>query len=356
MSADRSRSPKGKANAVLKVRNPTPTIAQLMHGSAPLGCLYKDCTDEQADQCVAKCLEMGIRYFDTAPFYGAGLSERRVGRALKGRTDVLISTKCGRVIKAKKDIKDYDSGFTGKETDYAGSEGGEYHSDKYHMDRPVWDYTASGIHESVRQSKERLGIEKIHCLRLHDAEDEERWAQATAEGGACDTMIALKKEGKVNEISLGMNQKEYLLRYIRKYPGAFDNIMMAGCFNLVDNDSIELLLECQEQGVKVVNVGVFAAGLLWGGSHYKYDSNIPDSVKDKVSKWTELVAKYDLSLPQVALNFAFLPEIVESCAFGTSRAAAVEQNIALVGKTVPLALWKEAKEMGLIHEAVPLPE
>lgn len=103
------------------------------------------------------------------------------------------------------------------------------------------------------------------------------------------------------------------------------------------------------------HVGVFASGLLWGASHYKYDAKIPDAVKDKVSKWTALAEKYELSLPQVALNFSLLPTCVEYAAFGTSRAQAVDQNLALVGVTVPLALWKEAKEKGLINDAVPLP-
>jgi len=347
MARERSRSPRGQN--VLKVSNPTPSVAQLVHGTAGLGCLFNDVTEEQSDACVAKCLELGVRYFDTAPYYGAGLSETRLGRGLKGRSDCLVSTKCGRVIKAKNEITAEDR----PEPDY---DGGEFQTDKYHMNRPCWDYTARGIRESVRQSCERLGLDQIHCLRLHDAEDEERWAEATAEGGACDTMIALKKEGKVKEISIGMNQHEYILRFLRKYRGAFDNIMVAGCFNLIDNDCIDLLLECQNQGITIVNVGIFASGLLWGGAHYKYNSKIPDAVKDKVCKWTELAAKYKLSLPQVALNFAFLPTVVDRCAFGAERAEFVEKNVALCGMTVPVALWKEAKEMGLIHAAVPVPE
>merc|ERR1711865_361874 len=179
--------------------------------------------------------------------------------------------------------------------------------------------------------------------------------QATADGGACDTMIALKKEGKVKEISLGMNKSEYILRVLRKYPGQFDNIMLAGCFNLIDNNCMDLLLECQCQGIAITNVGVFASGLLWGGGHYKYDASIPDDIKDKVTKWSDLAAKHKLTLPQVALNFAFIPESVTYCAFGTSRAEAVVQNLDLLGVTVPLELWKEAKDLGLIHALVPLP-
>lgn len=302
--------------------------------------------------CVRRALELGIRYFDTAPWYGAGLSESRLGKALQGRTDVSVSTKCGRIIKALKDITPDDR----PEKGYAGSDGGQFFTDSFHMNRPCWDYTEHGTLESVRQSCERLGVDQIHCLRLHDAEDEERFLQATSpSGGACETMIRLKKEGKVKEISLGMNSHAYILRYLRRYPGEFDSVMLAGCFNLIDNDSYEVLLECQKQGVSVTNVGVFASGLLWGGSHYKYDDAIPDAVKDKVAKWTALASKHGLSLPQVALNFAFLPTVVASVAFGAARAEQVDANVALVDKVVPVELWTEAKALGLIHDSIPVP-
>jgi len=335
----------------LEVVNPRPQSSKLVYGASSLGCLYEEISEEQSIACVAKALELGIRYFDTAPWYGAGLSETRLGKALHGRTDVSISTKCGRIIKPLKEITLDDK----VEKGYAGSDGGQFFTDKFHMNRPCWDYTDNGTLESLRQSCERLGVDHIHSLRLHDAEDEERFAQATSPGGACDTMIRLKKEGKVKEISLGMNKHDYILRYLQKYPGEFDSVMLAGCFNLIDNDSYELLVECQKQGVSVTNVGVFASGLLWGGSHYKYDNAIPNVVKDKVAKWSALALKHNLSLPLVALNFAFLPKVVEMVAFGANRADQVDANLALLDKVVPVELWAEAKELGLIHESIPIP-
>lgn len=152
-----------------------------------------------------------------------------------------------------------------------------------------------------------------------------------------------------------MNKHAYILKVLQKYPGVFDNIMMAGSFNLVDNDSVPLLEECQRQGLKVVNVGVFASGLLWGGDTYKYDSHIPEAVKEKVRKWSELAVKYGFTLPQVAFNFAFLPKVVTHVAFGSASPAEVEQNVALCGKTIPPELWQDAKQQGLIHSSVPLP-
>merc|ERR1719401_149410 len=114
-------------------------------------------------------------------------------------------------------------------------------------------------------------------------------------------------------------------------------------------------MECQVQGVKIHNVGVFCSGLLWGGDHYMYGEGVPESVREKVIKWTALAKKYGATLPQVALCFAFLPDVVDMCAFGTSRASAVDENVALCGKAVPAALWVEAKEAGLIADFIPLP-
>ena len=156
--------------------------------------------------------------------------------------------------------------------------------------------------------------------------------------------------------------------------------MLSNSFNLIDHSCVSLLLECQQQGIKITNVGIFASGLLcgaprclrkprspfahsssrrvscrWGGEHYMYDSSVPEDVKKKVAKWTELAKKHGLTLPQVALNFAFLPEIVDFVAFGTSRAKAVDENLELCGNTVPLALWAEAKEAGIMDSRLPLP-
>merc|ERR1712179_747400 len=106
-----------------------------------------------------------------------------------------------------------------------------------------------------------------------------------------------KKKGEIGEVSLGMNSSEYLFRFVKKYPaGTFDNIMGAGCWNLIDQDGYDLLVECQNKNIKVTNVGIFASGLLVGSSNYKYDSNIPDDVQDKLKKWRALANKHDIKM------------------------------------------------------------
>jgi len=152
-------------------------------------------TPEGAKQCVDRAFELGIRYIDTAPWYGAGLSERRIAEFVAGR--MTVSTKCGRIVKPKAEITPEDQ--------YEEAYESHFFTDNYHSDRVCALYTAEGVRESFRQSCERLKQDTIFCLRLHDAETPERFAAATAPGGAVEAMIALKAEGKVKELSLGMN-------------------------------------------------------------------------------------------------------------------------------------------------------
>lgn len=321
----------------------------MMFGASGLGCLYVDVPVEDAVATFDAVMDSGVTYVDTAPWYGAGLSEERVGNyfATKGADNVLFSTKCGRIIKPVDAVSMEDENV---EKGYFDG----FKTEKYHSNVPYTDYTGDGIRESFRQSCERMKVDKIHCLRLHDAENPKRWEEATEKGGI-EAMLQLRAEGKINEVSLGMNSSEYLLKYIRKYPtGTFDTIMMAGCFNLIDQDGLELLQECQARGIKVTNVGIFASGALWGSTHYKYDG-IPPEVADKIKGWKALCEKYNLLLPQVAMNFALLPDIVDMVAFGCKTPDKVKTNIDLLGKEVPTELWKEAKESGLIAPGVPIP-
>lgn len=331
----------------LDLTNRVPTVKDLMFGASGLGCLYVDVPPEQATATMETVIQAGIDYFDTAPWYGAGLSESRVGEFLKAGDGVKLSTKCGRHVKPLAEVDDAKERV---ERNYIG----HFITDKYHKNIPVADYTAEGIKKSFQQSAERLQRKKIDCLRLHDAENPERWAEAT-DGGGVDAMIQLRKEGLIGEISLGLNRADYILKYLQKYPkGTFDNVMVAGAWNLIDQDGMELLQECQKLGVKVHNVGIFASGVLWGSSHYKY-GDIPAEVAKKVESWETLAVKHGLTLPQLALNFALLPTCVERVAFGCKKPEQVGNNVALCGKQVPLELWAEAKQMGLILEKVPLP-
>lgn len=321
-----------------------------MYGASGLGCLYADVSEEASDSTLEAVVAAGVTYVDSAPWYGAGLSESRVGTyfAKKPSKGLKISTKCGRIIKAVAEVDLEDARI-----DKGYFEG--FKTEKYHSNVPYHTYDREGILESFRQSCQRLKVDKIHCLRMHDAENDARWTEATEKGGV-EAMLELRAEGKINEVSLGFNSSEYLLKFIRKYPaGTFNNIMMAGCFNLIDQDGVELLQECQARGIGVTNVGIFASGVLVGGKTYKYGP-VPPEVEAKVKAWQALADKHGLTLQQLAMNFALLPSCVDFVAFGCKAASRVQGNIDMLGKHVPSELWQEAKDQGLIAAAVPLPE
>jgi len=336
---------------MLKTSIRVPTIENLIFGGSTIGCLYKEVGNDQAKEALDEALKCGITHFDTAPWYGAGLSETRFGEYLPKEYNgkkVVISTKSGRIIKEKTKVTDKDRVESGY------SDG--FKTDKYHQNIPVAIYTHEGVVESVKQSKQRLKRDFIDCLRLHDAEDEDRYAEAIAPGAAIDTMVDMKKKGEIGEVSLGMNSSEFLFRFVKKYPaGTFDNIMMAGCWNLIDQDGYDLLVECQKKNIKVTNVGIFASGLLVGSTNYKYDSAVPQDVKDKVEKWRAIADKYNVKMITLALQFAFIPDVVENVAIGIRDAQKSRANAALFDKSVtavPLALWKEAQAQGLIRKEV----
>jgi D-threo-aldose 1-dehydrogenase len=336
---------------MLKTSVKTPKIENFIFGGATIGCLFKEVEEEQAKEALQEALQLGVTYFDTAPFYGAGLSEKRMGKYVPKQMQgekIKISTKCGRIIKNKNETTEQDR----VEKTY----GNEYKTENIHPDIPIAIYTKEGILESLRQSRERLNRHFIDCLRLHDAEDEERFAEATAPGAAIDTMVELRSKGEIGEVSLGLNNSKYLLRFVKKYPtGTFDNIMMAGCWNLIDQDGYELLFECQKKNIKVTNVGIFASGLLAGSSNYKYNTKIPVDVRYKLEKWQSLSKKYGVEMLTLALHFAFLPNVVDYVSIGVRDAEKAKANVELFNKSssgVTVELWKEAQKLGLIRKEI----
>lgn len=179
---------------------------------------------------------------------------------------------------------------------------------------PVLDYTGEGVRRSHADSLTRLGAAAVEGLRVHDAEDEERFAQAMAPGGGVDALVELREKGVIKSVSLGMNDPKYVMRMITgKAPGTFDSIMSAGAWNLIDQDGYALMLECQRRGIKVHNAGIFASGLLVGGSHYKY-APAPAEVLQRRESWTQLADKYGVPLPAVAIAFALSPAVVQKAA------------------------------------------
>jgi D-threo-aldose 1-dehydrogenase len=231
-------------------------VTTLGLGLAPLGNLYRAISDEGSRDTLDTALELGIRYFDTAPYYGFGLSERRAGDALRGKPDVFISTKVGRLLKpiANADPTVERCGFVSPMPF-----------------EPVYDYSYDGILRSHEHSLQRLGLSRIDVLLVHDigklthAERHgERLAQLT-DGGGLKALHRLREEKAVSAIGVGVNEIEICLDLMNR--AELDVLLLAGRYTLLEQGAIdELLPRCGAAGVSLVIGGPFNSGILASGS------------------------------------------------------------------------------------------
>lgn len=329
---------------------------RLILGCSSLAGLYEEIGDDKAESIINRALTRGFLTFDTAPHYGCGLGESRLGRALQKYTadicGVKLYTKVGRVMYSKDDLPhgaiiDVNNVPLSRECIFP-----EAPSDII----PCLDYTSYGVRKSYTDSTRRLQTDKIFGLRLHDCESEAKFEAATAPDGALAELVRLKHEGHIQDISLGMNDSSYALRLLRiSPPQSIDSVMIAGCWNLLDHDltALELLQECQTRGIKVHIAGVFASGVIVGGTTYKY-AIAPASVLDKVSQWTQLANRFGVPLPAVAIAFAALPTVVEAVAVGVKEESEVDDFVSWANTPVPEKLWVVARSLGLLASHVSL--
>ena len=335
------------------------TVDDLILGCSPLAGIYASSTPERATETVRAALDAGFTRFDTAPHYGLGLSERRLGDALRecgaDMSKTRVYTKVGRVMKPKDEVTASEKESVVEWGNVPGDPGCIF-PDAPDDVLPVLDYTGPGFRRSHADSLARLGVESVDGLRIHDAEDEARYAQANAGGGVAE-LVKLRDDGSIREVSLGMNDASFVRRMLEDNPpGTFDSVMMAGSWNLLDQDGEDVLAECERRGVAVHNAGIFASGLLVGGSHYKYAPAPPDIV-ERTERWRALASKHGVPLPAVAIAFACAPRVVTGCAVGVKSPEEVAQSVAWLAdaNAVPTRLWVDAKELGLLAPDVPTP-
>lgn len=288
-------------------------------GAAPLGNLYEPVSDAQAHATVDAAWEAGIRYFDTAPLYGHGLAERRLGEALRDRPrdQFRISTKVGRVLVPGEDP---DSIFA-----------------EVPPVRPVFDYSRDGVMRSLEASLERLGLEQVDILLVHDPEDERIALEETF-----PALIRLRDEGLVSAVGAGMNYSAPLSRFVREVD--LDCILVAGRWTLLDRSAGEELLPlCQARGVDVVAGGVFNSGLLARPSDratFDYQS-APRQLLRAAREMESVCARAGVSLPAAAIAFAARHPAVSTVLVGMRSADEVRQNVAAAQTRIPDSLWDE---------------
>ncbi|MFD0273585.1 aldo/keto reductase [Kitasatospora sp. NPDC127111] len=315
-------------------------VSELAFGAAGIGNLFTPVTDAEAEEAVAAAWESGVRYFDTAPHYGLGLAERRLGQALRGRPrgEYTLSTKVGRLLEA-----------TGS-TDGDDLAHGGFAVPATH--RRVWDFSAEGVRRSIGDSLERLGLDRIDIAYLHDPDDHAEWALTEA----YPELERLRAEGVLGAIGIGMNQAELPARFVRETD--IDAVLLAGRYSLLDQRGLtELLPLAAERGVGVVVGGVFNSGLLADpkpGATFDY-ATAPDELLNRALQLKEACERHGIPLRAAALRFPFGHPAVASVLVGTRNAAEVRDAAAVIGHPVPGALWAELKERGLLPAHVPTP-
>lgn len=312
----------------------------LVLGGAPLGNLYTPISDDQAAATVQRAWELGVRQFDTAPHYGLGLSEIRMGEALRPllrqEPEAQISTKVGRLLRAN---PNYHEGDLDPENFAVPA-----------RTRRQWDCSASGLRQSVEESLERLGMDHVDTLYLHDPDVYD--LQDGIRHGL-PALMAMREEGLVKRIGVGANSDQALLACVQE--ADLDLIMCAGRYTLLDQPAQhELLPTCLDRGVSVVAAGVYNSGALATAyppnpEQLTFDyAPAPAHIKDKVARLYAVCAAHGVTVPQAAVQFPARHPAIETVVLGARSAAEIEQGVANSQAAIPQSLWDDLSEQDLI--------
>lgn len=318
----------------------TPAVGELSLGAAPLGNLFHAIDDEDAAATVEAAWTCGIRSFDTAPHYGLGLSERRLGAALRTRPRdrYTLSTKVGRLLRplAEPYADDRANGFAVPATH-----------------ERVWDFTARGMRVGVEESLARLGLDRVDIVYLHDPDDHEREAL----DHAYPELERMRAEGTVGAIGVGTNHTEMPARFIRDTD--VDVILLAGRYSLLDQSGLTSLLpQAERRGVSVVVGGVFNSGLLADprpGATFDYAPASPHMV-ERALVLKNVCEDFGVPLRAAALQFPLGHSAVAGVVLGARSAAEVADAVAMMSHHIPPDLWRTLRSRGLLPEHAPVPD
>ncbi|MER6440067.1 aldo/keto reductase [Streptomyces sp. NPDC001185] len=297
-------------------------VTALGLGTAQLGDLYEAVTHDDATALVDAAWDAGIRYFDTAPHYGLGLAETRLGHALRSRPRAryVLSSKVGRLIRP---------GGDGEPTRH-------------------WDFTEAGVRRSIEESLERLGLDRLDIALLHDPQ--ERLADALGTG--LPALVRLRDEGVVGAIGVGTGDMTALAAFATR--GELDAIMIAGRYTLLEQPALaQVVPAARAAGISVLNAGVFNSGMLAQDrpapdAHYEYGA-APTQVLERARRLADLASAAGTTLPRAALAYAARDPLVASVVVGADTAEQVLANVRMAQDPRPLdGLWSELVALGLV--------
>ncbi len=315
-------------------------VTQLGLGCAALGGLYGDIPDEQAHAVVQRALDLGLNLFDTAPLYGSGKSEIRVGEVLKDipRDDFVLCTKVGRVLDPVTD-EDEDRG--------------QEIFDQPPPFKPVFDYSYDGVMRSFEESLQRLQLDRVDILHIHDPDD--HYTEAIT--SAYPAIAALREQGAITGVSAGMNQWEMLADFARA--GDFDCFLLAGRYSLLEQESLDVLLPlCAEKNIGILAGGTYNSGILAKGAapgaKYNY-GDAPEDIIDRARRLEEVSDRHDVDIKAAASQFALAHPVVTSIIPGTRQPDRVTENFELLKVPIPADYWAELRHEKLLHPDAPVP-
>ncbi len=338
----KSRTFKAPSGAAIK-------FTELGFGAAPLGNLYKAMSNAAAQTALEAAWNAGIRYFDTAPLYGLGLSETRLNHFLYGRkrSDFVISTKVGRKLHVSSPTK-----RTGI---------GKFFETPSRVEE--FDYTYDGIMRSLEDSLERLGLDSVDILFVHDVDVFTHKSQVARDAhvktlmqSGYKALTRLREEKVVKAIGAGINEWQVAETLTRA--GDFDLFLLAGRYTLLEQEALESFLPlCEERGVGIVLGGPYNSGILASGpvkgACYNYDP-APKHILERVAKIEAICKSHKVKLAEAALRFPLHHPSVVSVIPGAVNPQQVALNIKTLGKKIPKALWKDLQSAGLLRTDAPV--
>jgi D-threo-aldose 1-dehydrogenase len=311
-------------------------VTRLGLGGGPLAGLFSDVPESQAVGTVRRALEAGVRLFDTAPLYGLGKSEMRIGAGLQGvnRDSYVLASKVGRMLVP----------------DATPSEGEYINTPPL---RAVFDYSYDSVMRSYEASLLRLKVDRIDILHIHDPDD--HWDDVMR--GAYPALHKLREQGAIRAISAGMNQPEMLTRFAQE--ADFDCFLLASCYTLLLQTALKDLLPiCRQKRIGVIigapyNSGILATGAQ-PGARFSYKP-APPEILEHVRKIEETCAAYNVPLKAAALQFPLGHEAVASIIPGSRSEAELDENIRMVVHPIPAGFWSELQSRGLLRLEAPFP-
>ena len=310
-------------------------VTRLGLGTAPIGGLYEPVSDDHATATVAASIAAGIRFFDTAPLYGHGLAESRLGRALEAipRDQIVVATKVGRLL---------------REVSYTDAV-------RYHGTpdvNPIFDFSEQGVLRSIAESLDRLGLDRIDVLHIHDPDEHHDEALR----GAFRTLERLRDEGVIRAIGAGMNQSAMLTRFASE--ADFDCFLLAGRYTLLDQEALGALLPlCADRKISIIAAGIYNSGLLADpkpGAPFNY-APVDRAHLERALALKAVCDRHGVPLKAAAIQFPLAHPAVSCVVTGARTADEIQENVHLLQVAIPPELWTELRAERLLPEEAPTP-